>query len=168
MNSRGNCWEVELNFAQGFAVREFPPGREEIGSTYEHLSRGLRSRENKMADPPPKATHSRFFPVTLATPWQEFSLTLYDQKLCTWYFPFTRIARLSLGGEPKFLLIVPCLLEKKVIYARNNYRKLWFPTQTQTGLPLSWFQVVSRHPSLLSESTRFESLLIRDKKSFGH
>ena len=43
-----------------------------------------------MADPPPKATHSRFFPVTLATPWQEFSLTLYDQQLCTWYFPFTR------------------------------------------------------------------------------
>ena len=60
-----------------FAVREFPRARAEIGITSERLAHGFRSRENKMADPPPRTTHSQISPATQATPWQEILLTLY-------------------------------------------------------------------------------------------
>ena len=49
----------------------------EIGFTFERLARGLRLREIKMADPPPRTTHSRISAATQATPWQGITLTLY-------------------------------------------------------------------------------------------
>ena len=70
----------ELNFAQGFAVSEFPRGRVEIDITFERLAREPLSRKNKKADQPPKTTHSRISPATQATPWQEISLTLYGDN----------------------------------------------------------------------------------------
>jgi len=65
---------------QGFAACEFPRGWAEIGHAYKRLPRGSRSRENKMADLPPKTTRSRISPATQATPWQEISLTPYDDS----------------------------------------------------------------------------------------
>ena len=71
---KGISEEVKLNFTQGFAAREFPLGGAEIGHKYKCSARGLRSRENKIANPPPKATRSRISPATQVTPWQEISL----------------------------------------------------------------------------------------------
>ena len=43
-------------YTQCFAARDFPRGRAEIKHTYTRAARGLWSRENKMADPPPETT----------------------------------------------------------------------------------------------------------------
>ena len=73
---------MDLNFAQGFVVREFPRGSAEIGIIFERLARGFRSRESKMAIPPPETqtTHSGISPDTQATPWHEITLTLYGDS----------------------------------------------------------------------------------------
>ena len=50
-------------------ARAFPRGRAQKCHKYKRPACGLCTRENKMADQPPKISRSRIPPATQATPW---------------------------------------------------------------------------------------------------
>ena len=62
-------------------------------------ARGVRSRENKMVDPPPKTTRSRISLATQATPWQEPSLTPYGDNSLNLVLSLSKDGRLKTAGN---------------------------------------------------------------------